>query len=171
MRRILTALFGVALLILALGAMQATTIFAHEEGEEEGEKKSKGKYKTAVLDVSGNEVGEAELKLKDGRVKIKVKTEDLAPGHVFSIWGIINHQPAISLYGFISDDDGEAKFVRRVELDENLELYRFKIVLKDHGLPMSDPWQIEEQKSTKGYGCGGEEDKCPSVRWATFEGL
>ena len=164
-RRIMTALFGVSLLVLVLGATPAATIFAHEGGGK-GKDGSRGDYETVVLDRTGNEVGEAELKLRRGRVKIEVETEDLAPGHVFSIWGIINHQLPISLNGFISDDDGEAEFVRRVDLGPDFDLYKFRVVIKDHGLPL--PGEIELQKTTKTHGC---EVKCPSVQFATFEGL
>ena len=159
MRRILAALFGVTLLILVLGATPATTIFAHEDG-------SADKYETAVLDRRHSEVGEAELKLKDGLVTIKVKTEGLAQGHVFSIWGKINGGPAFSIYGFISEDDGEAHFHRQFEVDKDFS--QLRLIIKDHGAPLSESWEIELQKTTKHYGCRGS---CPSVQFATFKGL
>ena len=151
MRRKVKALLGVTLLVLALGAIPATTIFAR--GDEN---------KAVVLDVGGNQVGEARLTLK-----IEMKTEDLAPSHVFSIWGIINDQPAFSLNGFISDDFGKAKFDRKVKVGNHLDINQFRIVIKDHGVPLPGPGEVKLQQTTKTYGCEGS---CPSVRFVTFNG-
>ena len=161
MRRIIGALLGIAVLILALGTTSGTTVFAKENG-------NKSERLTVVLDRQENEVGKSVLK-GHRRVRVLiVRTKALAPGHVFSIWGINDDRPSFNIYGFISGARGTAAIERVVKLDNHLHVQQFRFVIKDHGVPLPGQGEIELQKTTRAYGCEGS---CPSVQFASFVGL
>jgi len=153
-----TAFIGLTLLIVVLGVLSTSTVFAGEPTTVKIlAKNGGGQFKIPV--------GEATLTLtlKNGEIKIVAQTGDLAPEHVFSVWGIINDEPAFNLTGFISDGDGNADFSGTAHLG-NLELKTFVIKIKDHGAPVKG--KIQRQKKTKNVNC--EPIDCPTVQEATF---
>lgn len=148
-----TTFLGMILVILVIGALSTSTVFA------EGATKSTGK----IFPInSGGQlvkvtVGEATLILKNGVIKIEAKTKDLAPGHVFSVWGKINGGSSFNVTGFISDDDGTAGFSGTVQLAKSVRLSRFDIIIKDHGDPIKG--LIHKQMTTKTEGCNISDPK------------
>ena len=157
---------ALALLIMVLGALAPSTVFA----------KGSAKYKAdVVIRGTTDDVGKATLTLKVGKkqveVEVKLKTKELNPKHVFSVWGQINEEtPTFSLSGFISSKKGTGEFKVRVKIDRDkkgsLPISQFKVTLKDHGPPLKGKKSVEKQQTTKDFGCSG--GMCPSVQTATF---
>ena len=155
MRAKITAILGIALLILAISALSTSTVFA----------KGATEHETVVKDSSGAEVEEATMTLKGGVIKIEAETKSLAAGHVFSVWGKVNDEPSFNLAGFISDDDGEAGFSGTVQVNKDVLLTGFVIKIKDHGEPVKG--LIHKQKTTKDANCPPA--SCSTVQTAIFD--
>jgi len=162
MRAKITAFLGIALLILLISALSTSTVFAEGATEDTAKivaKNGSGKFKVPVGDAT------LTLTLKNGELKIEAATTRLEPEHAFSVWGIVNDEPAFNLTGFISDVDGKAGFSGTAHLG-NLELDKFVIKIKDHGQTLENPNDIRKQKSTKDFNCDGS---CPTIQKAVFD--
>ena len=140
-----TAFLGITLIILVLGVLSTSTIFAAGTTAKIFAINGSGKFKVPAGDAT------LTLTLKNGEIKIEAATTRLEPGHALSVWGIINDEPAFNLTGFITDDDGEAGFSGTVQLDKDDVLVDFEIIIKEHGDPIKG--LIHKQKTTKTVGC------------------
>ena len=159
MRTRITAFLGITLLILVISALSTSTAFAKGATDHITEM-------LASVDDGATftePVGHATLIVTNRTLAVSVHTTGLNPGHVYSVWGIINGS-ASHLAGRTSSGDGSLDFGGALKLDPNLDLESFVIKLKDHGEPI--PGLVDEQRSTKGAGCGTS--KCPTVQAAVF---
>ena len=142
-----TAFLGLTLLLLLAGLVAAPTTYA--AGDE---------YKTKF------DAGKAELEFDDGQLELEMDIKGLAAGHVFSVWLFVNNDAPINRGGFETNGNGKAEFEADIVVGEDFELTGFSFKIKDHGLPI--PGHIDEQKSTKGFGCDGS---CPTVASGAFK--
>jgi len=156
MRVKITAFLGITLLMLAIGALSTSTVFAEEATKYEAEVKA-----------GGVKVGDATLIVSNETYTVHVHTTELIPGHVYSVWGVFEAAPKFifdpNLTGKLSDEDGSMSFGGALNVDVEFDVETFTIKLKDHGLPI--PGKVQEQRTTKDFGCDGE---CPTVQEAKF---
>ena len=152
-----TAFLGITLLILALGALSTSTIFAG------GATKHTSDFATMVV--------------TKGQVTIQVRTTDLRPNKVISVWGV--HPQIVgdkglgksfNLAGGMSGGNGSGNFTGSVKVGPDFNPDGFKVILQDHGDPI--PGLVDEQKSTPKAGCGpgdpNEGDCILPVQTTTF---
>ena len=160
MRAKIAAILGITLLILAISALSTSTVFAQ----------GATKHYTDVLNLNGEDVGDATLIVRNRTLTVNVHTTELEPRHVMSVWGKINGGSSFHLAGRMSGGDGSMHFAGSAKFDPDVELSEFKVILHDHGDPI--PGQVDEQRSTKRTGCagfGGPNNNCIlPVQTATF---
>ena len=150
----ITAYLGIILLVLAIGALSTSTVFAAGATKHTA---------PVVLKGSSTEVGEATMVINNGKITVQIRTTLLTPGHVYSVWGEFSGQDAFNLTGGMSSGNGTGNFTGHVNSD--LDPNGFKVTLKDHGEP--EPGKVPGQKTTKNVNC--PPPSCPSVQTAVFD--
>ena len=162
MRAKITAFLGITILILVISALSTSTAFAMGATS----------HNTNVLDLKGNDVGDATLIVSKGTLTVNVHTTELEARHVISVWGKINGGDSFHLAGHMSGGDGSMHFAGKAKLGSNTDLSKFEVILHDHGDPIAG--QVDEQRSTKKTGCVENDPPGPNtncilpVQTATF---
>ena len=153
-----TAFLGITLLILALGVLSTSTIFAGGATKH---------FADVVLRGTTTKVGEATMVINNGKVTVQIRTTGLTAGHVYSVWGEFAGHTAFNLTGGMASGNGTGNFTGHVNSD--LDPDGFKATIKDHG--EAEPTEVDDQKTTKNANCFDEFGlvSCPSVQTATFD--
>ena len=174
-----TAFLGITLLILAFGVLSTSTIFAG----------GATKHTAVVIDHTNDFVDGVHQKIpanhdvvegavvtmvvtKD-QLTIQVRTTDLRPNKVISVWGNhadLNGGKSYNLAGGMSGGNGSGNFTGSTKVPSGFDPDGFKVILQDHGDPI--PGLVDEQKSTPKAGCGvgepNEDDCILPVQTTTF---
>jgi len=161
-----TAFLGITLLILVLGALSTSTIFAD----------GPTKISAFMEDlVNGGTPGVATIVVTDdnGKVTVQVRTAGLEPNHVHSVWW---KHPAFekddgsgnlkgfNLAGGMSGEDGTGNFTGQAEIG-NADPSLLIIIIKDHGEVL--PGEVPDQKTTSKQACNSPPGNCPEVQKTT----
>ena len=156
-----TAFLAVTLLLLLVGMLATPTTYA--DG-----------YNFSGFTVGDG--GTATLTREKKHIIITASINGLNGDHVFSVWGIINGGEAFNLTGFETGAEGTATFSGKAKVKKKLEITKFVIKIKDHGLPLDRKKDIKKQESTKWKNCPEDVKKkldkqtnCPTVASGTFD--
>lgn len=175
-----TAFLGIAVLILGLGVLSTSTIFAggppkltaeavvdHTDDFALGVHQ---KIPANHVDVEGALV---TMVVTKNQVTIQIRTTDLRRNKVISVWGNhpeINGGKNYNLTGGMSGGNGSGNFTGSTKVPSGFDPDGFKVILQDHGDPI--PGLVDEQKSTPKAGCGvgepNEGDCILPVQTTTF---
>jgi len=157
------ALLGMTLLLLVLGALSPSTIFADGATKISGDMLAKddksGKFKVDVGDVA--------VTINEGDFTVKIRTTGLVPQHMHSVWWEFVDKKGARIFGAFnlaggisSGDDGTGNYTGHFKAD--FESGFLKFTIKDHG--EVSPGEVPDQKKTKDKGCNDPPGGCPDVQ-------
>ena len=157
MRTRISGFLGIALLVLVLSALSTSTVFAMGVTVIPGDMLAKedGVFK--------KDVGDVTVTINEDNFTVKIRTNDLVPGHMHSVWWeIVGEEGPFNLTGGMASGNGTGNYTGHFKSD--VESGRLIFTIKDHGEVL--PGEVPDQKRTKNLACNNPPGGCPGIQKA-----